>query len=546
MDDDDDDRPSLDDWQPDAPLLSADEGDRHRRDSSSSSSSNDFSRGPPANRKERRRKRKPWQIAHTPRAISAVACTAVFLWVLSGMVAMVPGVQLAEDMLCRRQHDLPRLDPDQRRLCKADDDVQASLAWLFGLVMALDAGVGLVATLPFGVLADRARAPAYRLAAAGQLASVAWTLLVLRLALPVELVLLGPAFALLGGGLTVALVVLYAVMADVNPPADRATAYFYSSLAANLAVFVGPPLAAKAMALWSPWVPMSMSLAATALAGGIMLMVPETAAAAARGRKTSRGAAAKDQRWSDAVGSRLARVFHDSDLRSVLGRRPVALLLAAFALAAPLSSGMGPLFLQYYGRRFGGSAAGDAGYVLAVRGALTVAVVGALLPALSRRLGPSSRRRLPAFRRDLVLARASAALAALGYVLLGGASLASLVAGAAVLALGAGLGPLCRSLISGLVDADQTSQVFTVVGIVEGIASLPSGPFLAWAFSSSMRLGGLWLGLPFFLLGGLGLLVVFVLGLVHTDRGVADFRSRTGDDCVPLSVDMDTQLENVH
>ncbi|KAI3319240.1 hypothetical protein HD806DRAFT_539281 [Xylariaceae sp. AK1471] len=52
--------------------------------------------------------------------------------------------------------------------------------------------------------------------------------------------------------------------------------YFFSSLAGTLAVFVGPPLASKLIEVWSPWVPMSLSLVATTLVGAVVFLTLET------------------------------------------------------------------------------------------------------------------------------------------------------------------------------------------------------------------------------------------------------------------------------
>ncbi|KAI1129768.1 MFS general substrate transporter [Nemania abortiva] len=464
---------------------------------------------------------KSWHIATTPRAVSSVTCIALFLWVLSGTIVMVPAARLVEDIFCRRHYGRVDSDPIDERLCKADD-IQASMAWVFGLSLALGTVVGLVVVVPYGVLADRARKPVYLLAATGQFANVAWSLLVLRFwrALPVELVLLGPALELIGGGLTMAIVILYAIISDVNAPENRATTYFFSSLAANLAVFVGPPLASKMMEVWSPWVPISLSLLVTVLAGTIIFLVPETAHSLRKSPGSADGSSdAEHNEWRSAVKTRLTRVFYNSDFRLVLRKRPVVLLLLVFALTAPLPAGMGSMFLQYYSKRFGKSIE-DAGYMLAIRGGLTIVVVGVVLPMLSKYINSSSSVQLPTFRRDLILAQASAAFAGLGYFLLGGPNMASLISGIVVLTLSVGISPLCRSLISNLVKPDQTSQIFTIVSIVEGIGSLPAGPFLAWTFSSGIRLGGSWFGLPFFFLGTLGFLALAVLCLVHSTRNI--------------------------
>ncbi|KAJ2988997.1 hypothetical protein NUW58_g3692 [Xylaria curta] len=503
---DDEDRISIDEGHPDALLLG---GDRRVSD-------------------QFREPVKPWHIATTPRTISTVICIAIFLWVLSGMVVMVPATRLVEDIFCRRHYGRLDEDPIDEELCKADE-IQSSVAWIFGLSMALVTIIGLVVVMPYGVLADRARKPVYLLAATGQFVNVVWSLFILRFwrTVPVELILLGPVFELIGGGITMAIVVLYAIVSDVNAPEDKAITYFFASLAANVAVFVGPPLASKMIAVWSPWAPISLSLAVTTLAGMIVVIIPETAHRPYQSPGTDDDwVEVRDRGWRKAITSRFARVFYNSDLRSVLKKRSILLLLVASTLTAPLTTGTGSLFLQYYSKRFGKSIE-DAGYMLAIRGGLTIIVVGALLPLLSKYLTSSSYISLPAFRRDLLLARASAASAGLGYFLLGGPSTAFLTSGIGILALSSGIGPLLRSLTSNLVQSHQTSQIFTIVSIVEGVGSLPIGPFLAWAFSSGMRLGGLWFGLPFFFLGGLGSLALVVLYFVNNEGSVADYHAVT-------------------
>ncbi|KAI0409170.1 MFS general substrate transporter [Xylaria palmicola] len=503
---DDEERPSFEESEPAAPLLGPDRGP--------------FREAP-----------RPWHVATTPRAISAAACLAIFLWVFSGMVVMVPGTRLAEDIFCRRHYGRVDADPIDEALCKADG-IQSSIAWVFGLSMALGTVVGLVAVVPCGVLADRARKPVYLLAAAGQFACVAWSLLVLRFwrVLPVELILLASAFQLIGGGLAMAIVVLYAIMSDVSAPEDRAIMYFFSSLAANLAVFAGPPVASKLIEVWSPWVPMSLSLIAAGVAGGIIILVPETAHSPKRSSQADVSCfGASDQGRRDAITSQFTRVFYNSDFRQLVKNRSVALLLLVFMLAAPLPTGIGSLFLQYYSKRFGKSIE-DAGYMLAIRGGLTIIAVGVLLPMLSRFLSSPSHLELPGYRRDLFVARASAACAALGYFLLGGPNMAFLISGMIILALSAGLSPLCRSLISNVVRPDQTSQAFTIVSIVEGIGSLPAGPFLAWAFSSGMRLGDFWVGLPFYFLGSLGLITLVVLCFIDINPDMASFHTVAEED----------------
>ena len=255
-----------------------------------------------------------------------------------------------------------------------------------------------------------------------------------------------------------------------------------------------------------------LSLASTILAGCIILLIPETAHSSKYPRRSSGSSVATSgQTWRVEILSQLSSVFSDSNLRSSLKKRSVLLLLLGSFLAAPLQLGTGPIFIQYYSKRYSKTIE-EAGYMLAIRGGLTIIVVGVLLPALSKYIG----NRIPNFQRDLVLAQASAAFAGIGYFLLGGPE-ETTISGLIILSLSTGLGPLGRSLISNLVEPTHTSQVFTIASIVEGIGSLPSGPFLAWLFSQSMRVGGFWVGLPFFFLACLGVLVLAVLCLVKPE-----------------------------
>ncbi|KAI8626171.1 hypothetical protein F5Y19DRAFT_488457 [Xylariaceae sp. FL1651] len=251
--------------------------------------------------------------------------------------------------------------------------------------MVLGGIVGLIAVLPYGVLVDRTRKPTYLLAATGQFANIAWPLLV-------KLVLLGSVLELIGSGLTVAIVVPF----RESPPASR---------------FIGT---------WSPWVSISLSLVITTFAGAVILLVPERAINSKQSlRVGGPWIEVQNQEWCSSIKSRLSSVFESSELFSVLKRRLVILLLITFKFAAPLPMGIGPILFRGYIKRFG-KLIEDAGYMLVIRGGLTIVVVGAILPALSKFTSSSSSyMKLQPFRRYLILAQASAMFACLGYFLLG-------------------------------------------------------------------------------------------------------------------------------
>jgi len=173
--------------------------------------------------------------------------------------------------------------------------------------------------------------------------------------------------------------------------------------------------------------------------------------------------------------------------RDLLRQRSVVLLLLVFMLAAPLGKGLGQTFVQYVSKRYHKSIE-EVGYLFALRGGLTLVVMGGLLPLVSywlsrsssRVVSPSasssspscplleaqtggrkvarSKRPVSPFARDLLLAQLSAFFSLLGFFGLDTPSYPVLVSSLAVESLGSGLLPLCRSMITNFTTAAHTSS----------------------------------------------------------------------------------------
>ncbi|KAI1339718.1 MFS general substrate transporter [Xylariaceae sp. FL0016] len=505
---DEDHRFSIDEASPDAPLLGTEE------DGSSNTRTTTMMK-----------RSGSWCMAAKPTTISILACIALFLWVLSGTIVMVPVTSIAEDIFCKHYHgDGAKAGGHD---CKSED-VQSAMAYVIGFTMAISGLISLIVAFPFGVLADRSRKPVYFLAAVGQFVNLGWALTVLTWpdVIPIQLAVISPLFQLIGGGIMTAISIIFSIIADVQSSENRSIWYFFLSLAAQSAVFVGPSLGSKLMGVWSPWVPMYLSLVTTALAGLVMLPVPETASI-----EKQHGAdhdvldAIRGHGWLKAAKMRLSHHIKTVRSKSMFRKRPVILVLITFMLHEPLVLGTTSTFLQYYSKRFDRTIE-EAGYMLSIRGGVTVVVMGVILPVLSKVLSSSaSRIHLPPFRRDLTLARSSAAFSFLGFLALAGPDVGFVIAGLVVLTLSSGLGPLCRSLLTNFAEPGETAQLFAIVSIIETIGQLPAGPFLAWSFSTGMRLRGLWIGLPFFLLAGISLLAMACLCLIDGRSHTFDYRA---------------------
>lgn len=92
--------------------------------------------------------------ARNHKTIVLLLAIVLFVVATSGMMILVPIFRLIEDAAC---HDYYKKDLSERideRLCKVDE-VQSRLAYLGGWAAMLSSFVGLIATLPYGVLADK-------------------------------------------------------------------------------------------------------------------------------------------------------------------------------------------------------------------------------------------------------------------------------------------------------------------------------------------------------------------------------------------------------
>ncbi|EHA52745.1 hypothetical protein MGG_15121 [Pyricularia oryzae 70-15] len=85
--------------------------------------------------------------------------------------------------------------------------------------------------------------------------------------------------------------------------------------------------------------------------------------------------------------------------------------------------------------------------------------------------------------------------------------------------LGSGFGPFARSLLSSLVEKDMVGTLYTTLSIMDTLGSLLAGPVVAGIFGWSMRLDGVWKGMPYlvsFVLCGLASVALSCLGFLDS------------------------------
>lgn len=351
---------------------------------------------------------------------------------------------------------------------------------------------------------------------------IAWILIVLRFweTIPLNTIMLATLFQLIGGGTLVIIAVVFSIVADVEKEEtgeidvpfgnsllseSRASAFFRMSLASLIAQLIGPFISSKLMELSTPWMPLLLTVTSFPLASTLIFSIPETLNPATKA--LSGTSSPTDTTSPSTFGSIKSHLRHSlqASLSSITHlRNPnVVLLLLPFLVNASLVPARAQFLIQYVSLRFQWSLS-SAGYLLSLQGIMNILLFLILLPALSALL-TSPRYKfsyLPA-KKDYILTLFSVITLVLGLALQSLPIFPLVAVGIAITALGSGLPPLCRSLITSFVDKQHTTQLYTLIGIVEAVGGLYAGPVLAWCLSKGMELGGGWLGLPYFLAGWL-------------------------------------------
>lgn len=58
-----------------------------------------------------------------------------------------------------------------------------------------------------------------------------------------------------------------------------------------------------------------------------------------------------------------------------------------------------------------------------------------------------------------------------------------------------------KSLASGLVEKEHAARLLTALAVAEALGAFAAGPGLAQLYNEGLKLGGGWIGLPFYVMG---------------------------------------------
>ncbi|EAW08898.1 putative MFS transporter [Aspergillus clavatus NRRL 1] len=464
----------------------------------------------------------------------------------------VPQTRLYESIACYRYyetHEPSRIGPGgsvREQWCKIAP-VQAEVAFVRGYEALFTAIPGVALAIPYGLLADRwGRKPVVLMSMIGILLSMTFTLVVCGLwqIFPLRLVWLSPIFTVLGGGAPVLFSMIWTMIADVMPENERATAFFQLMTGQYVAQITATPIASGLMETHGPWLPIQLGYICAFMALLIACLLKETApprdADAARnptgdGSTTTQSEtsvrALLESKSRRELQAHLAALWRRATAVLRHDAKVIVLLLTFFinAVEEPTQS----LNLQYISERYGLSLA-RAGFVISIKSVATIVTYVALLPAaswlLQQRLGLSDTRK------DMVLARGSIVVLSAGFFLVAWSpTVAMATVGFVLSTFGRGYGNIIRSVVTSLVPAQFTGRMYTMITVIETFGLLLSGPLLAALFRVGLNQGDVrWLGLPFMVAGGIGVIVAVVISCldVSTPAGAGEAEEADDDSAI--------------
>ncbi|EFX02260.1 hypothetical protein CMQ_2309 [Grosmannia clavigera kw1407] len=459
--------------------------------------------------------------------------TLMLLTSLATSLYQLPASRVIERRLCLEHyqtHDPSRIRPDgsvDEAACKIDS-VQRGLAGLQGVMETAWVVGDFAVTVPLSFAAQQRQGQRGRRRAVlwlnlvPRLALPAWALAVLLCAraLPTRAVVAASFLSVLGGDCVLGSLAYSLAAGLTTDPVERATYFGYMGSIAYVVALIGPALSAATMSV-ALWLPLAMAV------GLVLLCVPTIA----RLPEVEVDVEVEDVLTGPASSSSSSPSrppSHFRRLAAVVRSHPrnFGLLLVGFLLSS-LASADTRLLTQYISKRYAWTFA-QAGYLLSCKAVVNFVLLAVVVPRLLRARARARRTvaRIPGdassldnTRDNLLLARLCLGVSVLGAAAIAlSSSIAILVPALLVYALGSVLPVFTLSLLkspaivlpetvatsvaasstTSAAPTDPETQIFAIVMLAKTLGSLIGAPLMAALWVWGITLGGLALGLPYF------------------------------------------------
>ncbi|ODA83166.1 hypothetical protein RJ55_01677 [Drechmeria coniospora] len=432
---------------------------------------------------------------------TVIAMCVLFLFIVetSGVIIEPPKLQLMEDIICRDQYPDHLMGVDDGR-CK-DAEVQKTLAMVRSWSLSSEMFVPLLVQIPYGIIADKyGRRIVLFLALFGCCLQLAWVMVTLSFpdVFSIWAMLYGSITYFIGGGGQMAVAMLWTILADTLPVAER-TAVFYQLYAMTLLLgVVVNPIAAMLLNV-DPWIAMWLGFGGLILGTLATLLVPETVQIRQKADGSRRRSSVGDCAVPAKSRIRQAWFAAKNDMshiwRFIFASKNVMILMAAYTLFSPVKLNISYNLLQYMTKRFGLTWSTATLYSTVIN-STSVVVLLFMLPMASSLL--TKRFGYDVLRRDLLLARISVLFLVVGSFSLAFAAVPWLfISSLVTTSLGVGFIALCRALLNAIVEPHTIATLNTTISTLETLVGLVGAPALGWLLGRGIELGGPWFGLPF-------------------------------------------------
>ncbi|KAJ5234128.1 uncharacterized protein N7469_003296 [Penicillium citrinum] len=552
------------------------EFDRDDREDAPFLSSNSNSRSGPSEGKPSDKQ----QDAATARKIGFRLKLILFMMILAVDIGFAflegPMVRILESIACRQY--FISVDPSQidangnvpESQCKLAE-IQAELAAVKGYHMFFDGILSAAMAFPYGLLADRrGRKSTLALGLPGFAVNSIITVAVMWFSdiFPLRAIWLSSLGWLIGGGPVVAFAIIWTMMADVTTESERAKMFFQFGIVSMGADFVSTAASSWLMAM-NPWIPLFIGFTILFLGLFLVLLLPETKHAFTSQKSddvhvelsefdndsepkqhinksndsndndsdmNTRPSMDAHMSWSYPKTTSRVRSWWDTFRTNIrfyvrpylfiLDHKSVLLLLSVF-LIYRLSRGSSWFLTQYISTRYHWTVA-EANLLVAFRPTVTIPVFLWGLPYLKKYYLDS---RHSSTQKDLSLARGSIICFTLGTLGIGlSPAIGTLIPSMMLQASGSGFVFLTRSIISTLVDRDQTARLYTVIEILQSVGNVVASLTITAVFQLGLRLGGFWIGLAWMVTSSLFCMVAAAIWVFrlppaprHEDFVVGEF-----------------------
>ncbi|PQK17555.1 hypothetical protein BB8028_0008g00640 [Beauveria bassiana] len=390
-------------------------------------------------------------------------------------VPMTPRLVIFEDILCRNYYE------------------------------TFDTIPGVLVSIPYGALANHiGRTNVLVLALFGSLLSECWLAIVCWLPqqLPLRALWFSGVFQLIGGGGATVMAMCYTMIADMCTPQQRTTSFSYIQAAVLVSEIISIPLG-SAFVSTNPWIPILGSVGILAATLVIVLLFlgryfpssPPKYESICGGDHHDDGNVSSNPIIQSVAATNLQKPASAST--SVNGHwlsRDVLLMLVAF-FCCQLSRQFSSVLLQFSSFKFSWNYA-KASYLLPLRAGINLVVLFWVIPHLVRFF--TKQRGLVQWQADKYVTLISGVCLAVGSVLIFlSSNPLGLVLGQTFIALGFSFTVTARSFLTAMVEPRFLSLLYSGVTSVTYAGLIVGGPVFSTALKWGLKLGGIWIGLPF-------------------------------------------------